>query len=149
MLAIASDHAAQDLKNQILAYVRELGYDITDESGEAAAATEYPIIAERTAHKVAAGIYDRAFLICGTGIGMSLAANKVPGIRAACCSEPYTAMLSRQHNDCQILCFGARVVGSELAKLIVKAFLEAEFQGGRHQRRVDLITQIEAGSTPQ
>ena len=92
---------------------------------------------------MAAGEVDQGILICGTGLGISLAANKVKGIRAAVCSEPYTAMMARLHNDCNILAFGARVIGPEMAKMIVRTWLDTEFEGGRHQRRVDLITKIE------
>ena len=98
---------------------------------------------EKVANAVAAGEVDCGILICGTGIGISLAANKVKGIRAAVCSEPYSAKLSKQHNNSNILAFGSRVIGPELAKMIVKTWLEAEFEGGRHQRRVDMIMDIE------
>ena len=92
---------------------------------------------------VVSGEVDKGILICGTGLGISLAANKVKGVRAAVCSDPFTAKMSRAHNDCNILAFGARVVGAELAKMIVETWLDTEFEGGRHQRRVDLIMDIE------
>ena len=92
---------------------------------------------------MAAGEVEQAVLICGTGLGISLAANKVKGIRAAVCSEPFTAKMARAHNNCNILAFGARVVGAELAKMMVETWLDTEFEGGRHQRRVDMITAIE------
>ena len=95
------------------------------------------------ARAVASGEVEQGILICGTGLGISLAANKVRGIRAAVCSEPYTARMARQHNNCNILAFGARVVGTELAKMIVDTWLSTEFEGGRHQRRVDMIMAIE------
>ena len=98
------------------------------------------------ARAVVAGEVERGILICGTGLGISLAANKVKGIRAAVCSEPYTAKMSRAHNDCQVLAFGARIVGAELAKMIVDVWLNTEFEGGRHQRRVDMINAVEAES---
>jgi ribose 5-phosphate isomerase B len=104
---------------------------------------DYPVYADLAAHAVARGECDLGILICGTGIGMSLAANKVEGIRAAACSEPYSAKMAHAHNNCNILCFGARVVGSELAKMIVDAYLDTPFEGGRHQRRVDMIMKIE------
>ena len=102
-----------------------------------------PIYGEKVARAVAAGEVEKGILICGTGLGISLAANKVEGIRAVVCSEPFTAKMSRAHNDCNILAFGARVVGAELAKMIVDTWLNTEFEGGRHQRRVDLIMDIE------
>ena len=95
------------------------------------------------ANAVAGGECERGVLICGTGVGISIAANKVNGIRAVCCSEPFSAKLSKQHNDSNIICFGARVVGSELAKMIVGEWYDAEFQGGRHQTRIDMIADIE------
>ena len=104
---------------------------------------DYPIAGFYVAKKVADGGADCGILICGTGVGISLAANKIKGIRACVCSESYTAKLSKQHNNTNILCLGARVVGDEVAKMIVDAWLDAEFEGGRHERRVDMIMQIE------
>lgn len=138
-LAIANDHAAADLKDEIVAYVKELGHDITDLGAGHDRADDYPVYGKIVGKAVANGEYDGGILICGTGVGISLAANKIKGIRAACCSEPYTAKLSKQHNNANIIAFGARVVGSELAKMIVKEWLEAEFEGGRHARRVGQI----------
>ena len=103
----------------------------------------YPEVSFQVARAVAEGRADRGLLICGTGVGISLAANKVKGIRACVCSEPYTAKLSRVHNNSNVLAFGARVVGSELAKMITEAWLDAEFEGGRHERRVNMIMEIE------
>jgi ribose 5-phosphate isomerase B len=105
--------------------------------------TDYPRYASAVAQAIAAGEVDGGILICGTGVGISIAANKHPGIRAVVCSEPYSAQLSRQHNNTNILAFGARVIGLELAKMIVDAWLAAEFEGGRHQGRVDAIGAIE------
>ena len=104
---------------------------------------DYPVYADLAAHAVAKGECELGILICGTGIGMSLSANKINGIRAAVCSEPYSAKMARAHNNANILCFGARVVGSELAKMIVDTYLDTQFEGGRHQRRVDMIMKIE------
>ena len=104
---------------------------------------DYPVFGERAGKMVASGEADLGILICGTGVGISLAANKVKGVRACVCSEPYSAKLSRMHNDTNILAFGARVVGTELAKMIVDEWLAAEFEGGRHKRRVDMIMEIE------
>ena len=98
---------------------------------------------EKVGRAVASGEVERGILICGTGLGISLAANKVKGVRAAVCSEPFTAKMSRAHNNCNILAFGARVVGAELAKMIVETWLDTEFEGGRHQRRVDMLMDIE------
>ena len=104
---------------------------------------DYPVYGEKVGRAVASGEVERGILICGTGLGISLAANKVKGVRAAVCSEPFTAKMSRAHNNCNILAFGARVVGAELAKMIVETWLDTEFEGGRHQRRVDMLMDIE------
>ena len=142
--ALASDHAASDLREIIRAHLEARGFEpVVYELTTPRPTDDYPVYADIAARAVAAGDCDLGFLICGTGIGMSLAANKVPGIRAAVCSEPYSAKMARTHNDCNILCFGARVVGSELAKMIVDTFLDSAFEGGRHQRRVDMIMKIE------
>jgi ribose 5-phosphate isomerase B len=143
-IALASDHAASDLREIIRAHLEARGFQPVVYDLETPRPTDdYPVYADIAARAVAKGECDLGFLICGTGIGMSLAANKVPGIRAAVCSEPYSAKMARTHNDCNILCFGARVVGSELAKMIVDTFLDSAFEGGRHQRRVDMIMKIE------
>lgn len=102
-----------------------------------------PFMEKKVGRAVASGEVERGILICGTGLGISLAANKVKGVRAAVCSEPFTAKMSRAHNNCNILAFGARVVGAELAKMIVETWLDTEFEGGRHQRRVDMLMDIE------
>ena len=104
---------------------------------------DYPVYGEKVGRAVASGEADLGIAICGTGVGISLAANKVKGIRACVCSEPYTAKLSRMHNNSNVLAFGARVVGSELAKMITEAWLDAEFEGGRHERRVQMLMDIE------
>ncbi len=143
-IALASDHAASDLREIIRAHLEARGFQPVVYDLETPRPTDdYPVYADIAARAVARGECDLGFLICGTGIGMSLAANKIPGIRAAVCSEPYSAKMARTHNDCNILCFGARVVGSELAKMIVDTFLDSDFEGGRHQRRVDMIMKIE------
>ena len=142
-LAIGNDHVAVEMKKEIQAYLEEKGYEVinvgTDEPGR----FDYPISGYKVGKMVANGEVDGGVLICGTGVGISLAANKVPGIRACVCSDPYTAQLSRRHNNTNILAFGARVVGSELAKMIVDEWLQAEFEGERHQRRIDMIAEIE------
>jgi ribose 5-phosphate isomerase B len=142
-LAIGNDHTAIAYKKALLEYLQERGVDATDFGTDEGERAEYPIYAERVANVVAAGEYELGILICGTGAGMCLAANKVNGIRAVMCSEPYTAKLSREHNAANILCMGARVIGLELAKMITSAWLDAVFLGGRHQERVEMIMDIE------
>ncbi len=142
-IAIGADHVGLELKPQIIEYVKELGHEIDDFGPFSAERTDYPIYGKKVAKAVAAGAYDRGILICGTGVGISISANKVKGIRAIVCSEPYSAKLSRQHNNTNILAFGSRVIGSELAKMIVKEWLDSEYESGRHQRRIDEIAAIE------
>ena len=142
-IVIANDHAAVDMKMEIMTYLQELGHEVLNIGTDTADRCNYPEYGEKAARLVVSGEADCGVLICGTGVGISLAANKVPGIRAVVCSEPYTAKLSKEHNNTNILAFGARVVGSELAKMIVEQWLDAEFLGERHQRRVDMITAIE------
>ena len=142
-IAIGNDHTAVDLKNTISDYLKELGYEVINLGTDSRESCDYPIYGEKVGRDVADGEADLGIAICGTGVGISLAANKVKGIRACVCSEPYTAKLSRMHNNSNVLAFGARVVGDELAKMIVKEWLDAEFEGGRHQRRVDMIMEIE------
>lgn len=142
-IGIGNDHVALEMKHEIKAYLQQKGHQVTDYGTASPERCDYPVYGEMVAKAVASGEVDRGILICGTGVGISLAANKVRGIRAVVCSEPYSAGLSRQHNDTNILAFGARVVGIELAKMIVDVWLSAEFEGGRHGRRVDMIREIE------
>lgn len=142
-IAMGNDHSAVELKKEIKEYVEKKGYEVIDFGTNETASCDYPIYGEKVGRAVAAGEAELGILICGTGLGISLAANKVKGIRACVCSEPFTAKLSRMHNNTNILAFGARVVGVELAKMIVDEWLNAEFEGGRHQRRVDMIMEIE------
>lgn len=142
-IAIGNDHVAVELKNHITKYVEAKGYIVVNFGTDSSESCDYPVYGEKVARAVASGECDLGILICGTGIGISLAANKVKGIRAAVCSEPYSARLTRQHNNANIIAFGARVVGQAMAEMIVDEFLDAEFEGGRHQRRVDLIDKIE------
>lgn len=144
-IGIGNDHSALELKAIIIDYVKEMGHEIVDFGTNESASCDYPVYGRKVAEAVAAGEVEKGILICGTGVGISLAANKVKGIRCVVCSEPYSAKLSRMHNNSNILSFGARVIGSEMAKLIVKEWLEAEFEGGRHQRRIDMISDIEEG----
>lgn len=146
-LFIACDHAAIEMKDEIFAYLTEKGYDITDLGIHVGEKIDYPVSAERVCRKVLSHDDALGILICGTGIGMSIAANKIKGIRAAAVSEVYSAKLTRMHNNSNVLCFGARVIGIETAKMLVDAFLEAQFEGGRHANRVALITNLENGKT--
>lgn len=142
-IAIGNDHAAVAMKNEIKAYLEELGHEVINFGTDTTDSVNYPEYGEAVGRVVAAHEVDCGVLICGTGVGISLAANKVKGVRAAVCSEPVTARLVKEHNNANIIAFGARIVGIEVAKEIVRAYLEAQFQGGRHQTRVDLIHEIE------
>lgn len=143
-IAIACDHAAIELKDRIIEQVKACGHEAVDLGPDGlAAAYDYPDYAARVAAEVAAGHVESGILICGTGIGMSLAANKVPGIRAAVATNTFMARMARAHNDANVLCLGARVVGTGVAEEIVKAWLATSFEGGRHARRVDKIRAIE------
>lgn len=142
-IAIGNDHSAVALRQVITQHLRDRGIEVEEVGTFSEESSNYPEWGEKVARKVVSGEADLGIAICGTGIGISLACNKVKGIRAAVCSEPYSAKLSRQHNNANVLCFGARVVGTELAKMIVDEWLDAEFQGGRHQTRIDMITKIE------
>ena len=141
-LAIGNDHVAVEMKNEIMAYLREKGYEVINVGTDSPERFNYPISGYKVARMVADGEVDGGVLICGTGVGISLAANKVRGIRCVTCSEPYSARLSRQHNNTNVVAFGARVVGIETAKDIVDAWLAAEYEGGRHQVRIDMIDEI-------
>ena len=143
-IGIGNDHAAVDMKFEIVKYLEESGYEVVNFGTDTNDSCDYPVYGEKVARAVANGEVDRGILICGTGVGISLAANKVKGIRAAVCSESVTARFSRLHNDANILAFGARIVGVETAKDMVNVWLNTEFEGGRHQRRVDLIMEIES-----
>jgi len=143
-IAIGSDHVGLPLKDEIKKYLDELGYAYQDFGAHSAERTDYPLFARDVTSSISSGQADLGILVCGTGVGMSITANKVKGIRAVVCSEPYSAMLSRQHNNTNVLALGSRVMGPELARMIVKAWLEAEFEGGRHASRLEIISQIEA-----
>lgn len=142
-IAIGNDHAAVELKKQIMEYVKELGHEVVNYGTDSNESCNYPEYGEKVARAIVAGEADCGILICGTGVGISIAANKVRGIRAAVCSDTATARLVKEHNNANIIAFGERIVGVELAKAIVKAYLEAEFLGGRHAKRVDMISAIE------
>lgn len=142
-IALGNDHVAYEMKKEIIKHLEEKGHTVINVGTDSPERADYPIYGEKAAQLVARGEADCGILICGTGVGISLAANKVPGIRAVVCSEPYSAKLSKQHNNTNILAFGARVIGVELAKMIVDEWLNASYEGGRHQTRVEMIREIE------
>ena len=142
-IGIGNDHAAVDMKNEIKAYLEEKGHEVVNFGTDTSESCNYPEYGEKVGVAVAGGDVYLGVLICGTGVGISMAANKVEGVRAVVCSEPYSAKLSREHNNSNILAFGARVIGVEMAKMIVDAWLDAEFMGGKHGKRVDMIMDIE------
>ena len=143
-IAIGNDHAAVELKNEIKTYLEQKGHQVTNFGTDTSDSVNYPEYGEKVGLAVVSGEYDCGILICGTGVGISIAANKVNGVRVAVCSEPTTARLVKEHNNANIIAFGARIVGTEVAKSIVDAYLEAEFQGGRHQERIDMFSEIES-----
>lgn len=143
MIALGNDHTALEMKRWVIEVLDELGLAYRDFGSDGKEACDYPVPARLAAEAVARGECELGILICGTGIGIGLAANKVKGIRCAMVSEPYSAMMCRRHNDANMISIGARVLGEAPAKMIVRAFLKENFEGGRHQRRVDLITDIE------
>lgn len=142
-IAIGNDHAAVELKEIVSEHLKERGCEVVNFGTDTTDSFDYPIAGYKVGRAVAAGECDLGVLICGTGVGISLAANKVEGVRAVVCSEPFSAKLSRMHNNTNVLAFGARVVGSELAKMIVDEWLDAEFEGGRHERRVSMLSEID------
>jgi ribose 5-phosphate isomerase B len=143
MIAIGSDHAAYEFKEEIKKFLEEKGYEYKDFGTYSPERVDYPVFGEKVARAVASGECEKGLLFCGTGVGISIAANKVKGIRAVVCSEPYTAKLSREHNDTNILAVGARVVGIELAKMIIEIWLTTPFEGGRHAERVEMLNNLE------
>lgn len=142
-IAIGNDHAATELKFIIKEYVEGMGHEVINYGTDDNESCDYPAYGKKVGEAVVNGEADCGILICGTGVGISIAANKVKGVRAAVCSDVATAHLVKEHNNANIIAFGARIVGVELAKDIVKSYLEAEFEGGRHQRRIDMIHDIE------
>jgi ribose 5-phosphate isomerase B len=143
MIAIGSDHVGLALKEEIKSYLVEKAIEFRDYGCFSAERTDYPIYGYEVAKAVSSGECEKGLLFCGTGVGISLAANKVKGIRAVVCSDCYTAVLSRQHNDTNILALGSRVVGVDLAKMIIDVWLKADFEGGRHLNRINMISDIE------
>lgn len=142
-IAVGADQGGYELKQPIVDFLVDQGHEVSDLGTYCLESVDYPDVAETVARAVAAGEADRGIVICGTGIGVSLAANKMQGIRAALCTDCYMARMAREHNDAQILCLGGRVVGRGLALDIVQAFLTSEFLGGRHARRVDKIMALQ------
>ncbi|MDS0528347.1 ribose 5-phosphate isomerase B [Clostridium sp. SHJSY1] len=142
-IALGADHGGYELKEEISKYLKENGYETKDFGTYSTESCDYADYSLKVAEAVANKEFDFGILICGTGIGISIAANKVPGIRAALCSDTFSAHATREHNDANILTMGQRVVGTGLALDIVKIFLESKFEGDRHQRRIDKISDIE------
>lgn len=138
-IAIGSDHGGLSLKKVVLDVLQQLGHEGEDVGCFNSDSVDYPHFADLVCGKVAKGVVDRGILICGTGIGMSMAANKHAAIRAALCSEQYTARMSREHNDANVLCLGERVTGPGIAEEIVRTWLSTQFDGGRHLRRIELF----------
>ena len=146
-IAIGNDHAAVELKEHVMQYLRDKGHEVQDFGIAAGESADYPRQAEKVARAVASGDAERGIVICGTGVGISIAANKVRGIRCACVSEPVSAQLCRAHNNCNMIAFGARIIGPQMAEAIVDAFVETEALGGRHANLVNLIAQLEQDGT--
>ena len=143
MIAIGCDHAAVALKESIIKFLTDMGYEVKDFGAGAGETADYPDKALLVAECVASGEADKGIVICGTGIGISIAANKVKGIRCALCSDTFSAHATREHNDANMLAFGERVVGAGLALKIVDIFFDTEYEGGRHQTRIDMIHELE------
>ena len=139
-----SDHAGVAIRHEMIEQARELGHEVDDLGPAEGEKVDYPYAGALVGHKVAAGEYDLGLMVCGTGVGISMAANKVPGARAVVCSEPYTARLSREHNASNIVSVGARVVGPGSARMIVEAFLTAAPAGGRHAERVEMLKALDS-----
>jgi ribose 5-phosphate isomerase B len=146
-VALGADHAGRQLKDQVRGWLEARGIDVTDFGTHSSASVDYPDFADAVARAVAGGAADRGILVCGSGIGMAIAANKVPGIRAAAVSDPHAAALSRAHNDANVLALGERLTPTDQARAVVEAFLDTAFDGGRHQQRIDKIATIE-GARP-
>ena len=144
-IILGADHGGFELKNHIKAHLEARGFEVFDVGTNSSESCDYPIFASKLCQTIQNGEADLGILVCGTGIGMSMAANKHRGIRAACCSDTFSARLTRLHNNANVLCLGARVLGAGLALDLVDAFVDAEFEGDRHTRRLSLIEDIENG----
>lgn len=144
-IAVASDHAGRELKDDIKGFLEELGFEVVDMGTNADESVDYPDYGIPVAEKVSKGLVERGILVCATGVGMSIVANKFAGVRAALVSDVFSAKMAKEHNDANILVIGGKVVGKGLAREMVKNWLDASFAAGRHQRRLDKITEIEKG----
>ena len=142
-IVIGCDHGGLELKNEIITHIKKRGIEVLDVGTYTADSCNYPDYAGLLCAKIQSGEFERGILVCGTGIGMSIAANKHNGIRAACCSDTFSARMTRMHNDANVLCLGGRVVGAGLACDMVDLFLDTEFEGGRHSIRVGMLSDIE------
>ncbi|MCC6346407.1 MAG: ribose 5-phosphate isomerase B [Nitrospirales bacterium] len=142
-IALGSDHAGLEMKKEVLSLLQEMGHEQADYGTDTPQSVDYPDFGEKVSHAVASGEADRGILICGTGIGMSIVANKIPGVRAALCNELFSARMSRLHNDANVLVLGGRIIGKDLAKEIVRTWMTTPFEGGRHCNRLKKITLIE------
>jgi len=140
-IAIGADHGGFRMKEMLKKFISDLGHEVEDVGCDGEESVDYPVYAKSVSERVQNGSHAAGILICGTGIGMSLAANRFPAVRAALCHDEYTARLSREHNNANVLCLGARVLGDGVAQGVVKTWLEAEFSGGRHQRRIDQFSE--------
>ncbi|HOO55226.1 MAG TPA: ribose 5-phosphate isomerase B [bacterium] len=138
-ISMGCDHAGYNLKKYLAEKLAAAGYEIVDVGTDSTDRVDYPVYGREAAEKVAAGVCDRGILVCGSGVGMSISANKVRGVRAVLCNEPFTAKLSREHNDSNVLCVGERLTGTEMAWEIVETWLNTEHLGGRHAQRVAMI----------
>lgn len=145
MIGLASDHAGYRLKESLKSLLDEMGLEYKDYGTNSLESVDYPVFAQKAAKGVVSGEVEKAIICCGTGVGISIAANKVQGIRCVCCSDAFSAKLSRMHNNSNILAMGERVLGDENAKMIAKIWLTTEFEGGRHSKRIDQIAAIEKG----
>jgi ribose 5-phosphate isomerase B len=146
-ISVGCDHRGVSLKDKIVRLLNNLGHDVDDVGVNNEQSVDYPDVAAVVARKVSKGEVDRGILVCGTGLGMAIVANKFPGVRAAPCHDSVTAELSRRHNDLNILCLAGDILGERLVDRLVETWLSTEFEGGRHQRRVDKVKAIERGET--
>lgn len=142
-IALGCDHVGLPLKEDLISFLAHMGHTVKDCGTNNTRRTDYPVYANKVANMILKSNCDRGILICGSGVGMSISANKIHGIRAVVCSEPYSAIASRNHNNSNVLCMGSRVVGVDLAEMIVREWLEASYNGARHQNRLDLIKELE------
>lgn len=140
MIAIGADHAGVFMKNALKKFIEDMGYEVKDFGTFTDESCDYPVYAKAVSEAVAKGDFEKGILVCGTGIGMSMAANKVKGIRAAVCTDPKSTEFTRRHNDANVLCLGARIIDEETAENLVKIFLTTEFEGGKHLKRISMFS---------